>query len=163
MDNQNRVFIEQALRPIQYRDMNGEVVTIDPRAILSFDKNNIHFERHANDYYLIARLTEITRLKYKDYEQKVNALHSNLYFKYLNDASLRAMNGNRKPSEAMIENAIGSDKQYQQANMQLNTLESRYREMQYLLKAVETKATMMVSAGAEQRSLNKTAPTNTVV
>ena len=55
--------IKDALRPLQYVDMNGELKTLVPEQILNFDTNKLveEMQNNPNVYYLVARLAERKR------------------------------------------------------------------------------------------------------
>lgn len=155
MDN---TFIQDALRPIQYVNSNGEIKTIDPNDILTFDKNNIPFESTANTYFLIARLSERTRLEAKDLATQLDALRGKLYIAYVQNDAFKKLNNGRKPPESMINTAIESDDNYIKLSNRVNRVEYQSRLLNWLLKAIEMKANMMQSASANMRAEQKMSP-----
>lgn len=155
MDN---TFIKDALRPIQYVNSNGEIKTIDPNDILTFDKNNIPFESTANTFFLIARLAERTRLEAKDLATQLDALRGKLYIAYVQNDTFKKINNGRKPPESMISTAIESDDNYIKLSNRVNQVEYQSRLLNWLLKAIEMKANMMQSASANMRAEQKIAP-----
>lgn len=137
--------------PIQYVDANGEVKTLDPKEILSFNKNDLDFERQANHYYLIARLADMKQRELDDYKVQADALYAQLYQAYMNSDVLKKANNNRKPSEAMITSGINNDQNYVDAQTKLNKLTNDSKLLVRFLKALELKMSMMQSESAQQR------------
>lgn len=157
MDN---TFIKDALQPIQYVDSNGEIKTIDPNEILTFDKNNMPLGSTANTYFLIARLAERTRLESKDLATQLDALRGKLYLAYVQNDAFKKINNGKKPPESMINTAIESDANYIKLSNRLNRVEYQYRLLNWLLKALEMKSNMMQSASANMRAEQKMAPSS---
>ena len=160
MSNQ---FIKDAMNPIRYIDSEGNEKEIDPNKVLTFDTSNIPFETQANMYFLIIRLSEKKRLEFKDMESQIEAEHSRLYLQCLNDDSLRNLNGNKKPPESMIENAISNEDSYKKLQQAHNILEYQSRLLNWLGKAVEMKSNLMISASAEHRQYMKNNTSNTII
>ena len=146
-----KIIIKDSLMPIQYVDANGEVKTLDPKEILSFNKNDLDFERQANHYYLIARLADMKQRELDDYKVQVDSLYAQLYQAYMNSDVLKKANNNRKPSEAMITSGINNDQNYVDAQTKLNKLTNDSKLLVRFLKALELKMSMMQSESAQQR------------
>lgn len=152
--------IKDALRPLQYVDMNGEVKTLVPEQILNFDTNNLIGEMQSNPnvYYLVARLAERKRLEAKDLDTQLDALKGTLYIQYVQDESLKKFNSGRKPPESMLATAIQSDPNYVELSKQRNQTDYQFRCLNWLTKAIENKADMMQSISANQRQQQKMIP-----
>ncbi len=148
MDNE---VIQNALQPLQYVNAQGEIKTIDPQALLTFDENNLPFSSTANAYFLVARLAERKRLEAKDLASQLDALNGSLYIKYVKDESFKQLNNGRKPPESMLQTAIKSDAQYIALQKKANEAEYQARSLNWLVKAIEMKANMMQSVSANKR------------
>ena len=148
MDNE---VIQNALQPLQYVNAQGEIKTIDPQALLTFDENNLPFSSTANAYFLVARLAERKRLEAKDLASQLDALNGSLYIKYVKDESFKQLNNGRKPPESMLQTAIKSDAQYIALQRKANEAEYQARSLNWLVKAVEMKSNMMQSVSANKR------------
>lgn len=148
MDNE---VIQNALQPLQYVNAQGEIKTIDPQALLTFDENNLPFSSTANAYFLVARLAERKRLEVKDLASQLDALNGSLYIKYVKDESFKQLNNGRKPPESMLQTAIKSDAQYIALQKKANDAEYQARSLNWLVKAIEMKANMMQSVSANKR------------
>lgn len=148
MDNK---VIESALQPLQYVNAQGEIKTINPQALLTFDENNLPFSSTANAYFLVARLAERKRLEAKDLASQLDALNGSLYIKYVKDESFKQLNNGRKPPESMIQTAIKSDAQYIALQKKANEAEYQARSLNWLVKAIEMKSNMMQSVSANKR------------
>lgn len=148
MDNK---VIEGALQPLQYVNAQGEIKTINPQALLTFDENNLPFSSTANAYFLVARLAERKRLEAKDLASQLDALNGSLYIKYVKDESFKQLNNGRKPPESMIQTAIKSDAQYIALQKKANEAEYQARSLNWLVKAIEMKSNMMQSVSANKR------------
>lgn len=148
MDNK---VIQNALQPLQYVNAQGEIKTIDPQALLTFDENNLPFSSTANAYFLVARLAERKRLEAKDLASQLDALNGSLYIKYVKDESFKQLNNGRKPPESMLQTAIKSDAQYIALQKKANDAEYQARSLNWLVKAIEMKANMMQSVSANKR------------
>lgn len=148
MDNE---VIQNALQPLQYVNAQGEIKTIDPQALLTFDENNLPFSSTANAYFLVARLAERKRLEAKDLASQLDALNGSLYIKYVKDESFKQLNNGRKPPESMLQTAIKSDAQYIALQKKANDAEYQARSLNWLVKAIEMKANMMQSVSANKR------------
>lgn len=148
MDNK---VIQNALQPLQYVNAQGEIKTIDPQALLTFDENNLPFSSTANAYFLVARLAERKRLEAKDLASQLDALNGSLYIKYVKDESFKQLNNGRKPPESMLQTAIKSDAQYIALQKKANEAEYQARSLNWLVKAIEMKANMMQSVSANKR------------
>lgn len=148
MDNE---VIQNALQPLQYVNAQGEIKTIDPQALLTFDENNLPFSSTANAYFLVARLAERKRLEAKDLASQLDALNGSLYIKYVKDESFKQLNNGRKPPESMLQTAIKSDAQYITLQKKANEAEYQARSLNWLVKAIEMKANMMQSVSANKR------------
>lgn len=147
----DKILIKDALLPIQYVDSNGEIKTLDPKVILSFNKNDLDFENQANHYYLIARLADMKQRELDDYKVQVDSLYAQLYQAYMNNSDLKKANNNRKPSEAMITSGINNDQNYIDAQGKLNKLTNDAKLLVRFLKALELKMGMMQTESAQQR------------
>lgn len=143
--------IEGALQPLQYVNSQGEIKTINPQALLTFDENNLPFSSTANAYFLVARLAERKRLEAKDLASQLDALNGSLYIKYVKDESFKQLNNGRKPPESMIQTAIKSDAQYIALQKKANEAEYQARSLNWLVKAIEMKSNMMQSVSANKR------------
>ena len=152
--------IKDALRPLQYVDMNGELKTLVPEQILNFDTNKLveEMQNNPNIYYLVARLAERKRLEAKDLDTQLDALKGTLYIQYVQDENLKKFNGGRKPPESMLATAIQSDPKYVELSKQLNLADYQFRCLNWLTKAIENKADMMQSISANQRQQQKMIP-----
>lgn len=148
MDNE---VIQNALQPLQYVNAQGEIKTIDPQSLLTFDENNLPFSSTANAYFLVARLAERKRLEAKDLASQLDALNGSLYIKYVKDESFKQLNNGRKPPESMLQTAIKSDAQYIALQKKANEAEYQARSLNWLVKAIEMKANMMQSVSANKR------------
>lgn len=146
-----KILIKDALLPIQYVDSNGEIKTLDPKVILSFNKNDLDFENQANHYYLIARLADMKQRELDDYKVQVDSLYAQLYQAYMSSPDLKKANNNRKPSEAMITSGINNDQNYIDAQGKLNKLTNDAKLLVRFLKALELKMGMMQTESAQQR------------
>ena len=146
-----KILIKDALLPIQYVDSNGEIKTLDPKVILSFNKNDLDFENQANHYYLIARLADMKQRELDDYKVQVDSLYAQLYQAYMSSPDLKKANNNRKPSEAMITSGINNDQNYIDAQDKLNKLTNDAKLLVRFLKALELKMGMMQTESAQQR------------
>ena len=147
----DKILIKDALLPIQYVDSNGEIKTLDPKVILSFNKNDLDFENQANHYYLIARLADMKQRELDDYKVQVDSLYAQLYQAYMSSPDLKKANNNRKPSEAMITSGINNDQNYIDAQDKLNKLTNDAKLLVRFLKALELKMGMMQTESAQQR------------
>lgn len=147
----DKILIKDALLPIQYVDSNGEIKTLDPKVILSFNKNDLDFENQANHYYLIARLADMKQRELDDYKVQVDSLYAQLYQAYMSSPDLKKANNNRKPSEAMITSGINNDQNYIDAQGKLNKLTNDAKLLVRFLKALELKMGMMQTESAQQR------------
>lgn len=147
----DKILIKDALLPIQYVDPNGEIKTLDPKVILSFNKNDLDFENQANHYYLIARLADMKQRELDDYKVQVDSLYAQLYQAYMSSPDLKKANNNRKPSEAMITSGINNDQNYIDAQGKLNKLTNDAKLLVRFLKALELKMGMMQTESAQQR------------
>lgn len=147
----DKLVIKKSLRPIQYIDGNGELKTIDPKEILTFDKYDLDFSTQANHYFLIARLLDLRQREYDDTKLKLDTLYAQLYALYIKDKGLRADNNNRKPSEAMLSSAVMNDMNYINLSEKLNSLSADVNLLKRFLKAIELKMNMMQSESAMQR------------
>lgn len=148
MDNK---IIKGALQPIQYVTARGEIKTIDPQALLTFDENNLPFSTIANAYFLVARLAERRRLEAKDLASQLDALNGSLYIKYVKDESFKQLNNGRKPPESMLQTAIKSDAQYIALQQKANEAEYQARSLNWLVKAIEVESNMVQSVSANKR------------
>lgn len=148
MDNE---VIQNALQPLQYVNAQGDIKTIDPQSLLTFDENNLPFSSTANAYFLVARLAERKRLEAKDLASQLDALNGSLYIKYVKDESFKQLNNGRKPPESMLQTAIKSDAQYIALQKKANETEYQARSLNWLVKAIEMKANMMQSVSANKR------------
>lgn len=148
MDNK---VIEGALQPLQYVNAQGDIKTINPQALLTFDENNLPFSSTANAYFLVARLAERKRLEAKDLASQLDALNGSLYIKYVKNESFKQLNNGRKPPESMIQTAIKSDAQYIALQKKANEAEYQARSLNWLVKAIEMKSNMMQSVSANKR------------
>ena len=147
----DKILIKDALLPIQYVDSNGEIKTLDPKVILSFNKNDLDFDKQANHYYLIARLADMKQRELDDYKVQVDSLYAQLYQAYMSSPDLKKANNNRKPSEAMITSGINNDQNYIDAQGKLNKLTNDAKLLVRFLKALELKMGMMQTESAQQR------------
>lgn len=147
----NKSLIKDALKPFSYVDQQGNIKTLDPQKMLTFDDNNLPFNKTANDYYLIARLAERKRLESKDLASQLDALRGSLYIQYIQDKNFKAINGGRKPPENMLNTAIESDAKYIKLSQAVNVADYQYRCLNWLVKALEMKANMMQSVSANKR------------
>ena len=147
----DKILIKDALLLIQYVDSNGEIKTLDPKVILSFNKNDLDFENQANHYYLIARLADMKQRELDDYKVQVDSLYAQLYQAYMSSPDLKKANNNRKPSEAMITSGINNDQNYIDAQGKLNKLTNDAKLLVRFLKALELKMGMMQTESAQQR------------
>lgn len=143
--------IKDALKPLRYVDAQGEIKTINPQELLTFQDNNLPFNSTANSYFLIARLAERKRLESKDLATQLNALRGSLYIKYLQSPTMKQANNGRKPPESMLNTAIEADSSYVSLQQKINAAEYQARVLNWLVKALEMKANMMQSVSANKR------------
>lgn len=147
----DKSLIKDALKPFSYVDQQGNIKTLDPQKMLTFDDNNLPFNKTANTYYLVARLAERKRLESKDLASQLDALRGSLYIQYIQDKNFKAINGGRKPPENMLNTAIESDAKYIKLSQAVNVADYQYRCLNWLVKALEMKANMMQSVSANKR------------
>lgn len=143
--------IKDAIRPIEYVNAQGEVITIDPQQLLTFNEDQLPFSDTANMYFLVARLAEQKRLEAKDLEGQLDALRGTLYIKYVQDESLKQINNGRKPPENMLNTAIESDAQYLELQKQANDADYQARTLNWLVKALDMKSNLMQTVSANKR------------
>lgn len=151
----DKSLIKDALTPIQYVNAQGEIKTLDPQKILTFDNDNMPMGSTANTYFLVARLAERKRLETKDLESQLDALRGTLYIKYVSDQNLIDLNKGRKPPESMLTTAIESDAQYITLHKQVNESEYYARTLNWLAKALDKKMDLMQTASANLRQQYK--------
>lgn len=147
----DKSLIKDALKPFSYVDQQGNIKTLDPQKMLTFDDDNLPFNKTANTYYLVARLAERKRLESKDLASQLDALRGSLYIQYIQDKNFKAINGGRKPPENMLNTAIESDAKYIKLSQAVNVADYQYRCLNWLVKALEMKANMMQSVSANKR------------
>ena len=143
--------IKDAIRPIEYVNAQGEVITIDPQQLLTFNEDQLPFSDTANMYFLVARLAERKRLEAKDLEGQLDALRGTLYIKYVQDESLKQINNGRKPPENMLNTAIESDAQYLELQKRANDADYQARTLNWLVKALDMKSNLMQTVSANKR------------
>lgn len=143
--------IKDALQPIKYVNRDGEIKELNPQELLTFNTNDLPFSTTANTYFLVSRLAERKRLEAKDLANQLNALRGSLYVKYVQDSNFKQLNNGRKPPESMINTAIESDAKYFALNDKVNQADYQARTLNWLLKSLEMKASLMQSASANQR------------
>lgn len=143
--------IKDAIRPIEYVNAQGEVITIDPQQLLTFNEDQLPFSDTANMYFLVARLAERKRLEAKDLDGQLDALRGTLYIKYVQDESLKQINNGRKPPENMLNTAIESDAQYLELQKRANDADYQARTLNWLVKALDMKSNLMQTVSANKR------------
>ena len=143
--------IKDAIRPIEYVNAQGEVITIDPQQLLTFNEDQLPFSDTANMYFLVARLAERKRLEAKDLEGQLDALRGTLYIKYVQDESLKQINNGRKPPENMLNTTIESDAQYLELQKRANDADYQARTLNWLVKALDMKSNLMQTVSANKR------------
>ena len=143
--------IKDAIRPIEYVNAQGEVITIDPQQLLTFNEDQLPFSDTANMYFLVARLAERKRLEAKDLEGQLDALRGTLYIKYVQDESLKQINNGRMPPENMLNTAIESDAQYLELQKRANDADYQARTLNWLVKALDMKSNLMQTVSANKR------------
>ena len=143
--------IKDAIRPIEYVNAQGEVITIDPQQLLTFNEDQLPFSDTANMYFLVARLAERKRLEAKDLDGQLDALRGTLYIKYVQDESLKQINNGRKPPENMLNTAIESDAQYLELQKRANDADYQASTLNWLVKALDMKSNLMQTVSANKR------------
>lgn len=147
----DRSLIKDAIRPLKYVNRQGEIKELDPQKLLTFDNDNLPLNGQSNNYFLVAQLAERKRLEAKDLNSQLDALRGSLYIKFVKDPGLIQLNNGRKPPENMLNTAIESDAQYVALSKQANEADYYARTLNWLLKALEMKASMMQTVSANQR------------
>lgn len=142
------------IEEISYRNQRGEIVTIDPKKLLGFNRNNLPFESQANTYFLVARLAELAKLKVENLKVDQRKLQGELYAKYANDDGLKATNNGRKPTEGTISHMIDSDESMVELSKKLNNNNYKAQLLNRLVKAFEQRKDLMQSLSAQMRQEN---------
>lgn len=142
------------LEEISYRNQRGEVKTIDPKELLSFNRQNLPFESQANTYFLVARLAELAKLKVENLKVDQRKLEGDLYNKYANDSDLKAANNNRKPTEGTISHMIDSNPSMVELTKSINEHNYKAQLLLRLVKAFEQRKDLMQSLSAQLRQEN---------
>lgn len=137
---------------IKYYDYTGALRELSPSDILSYDKDNLPYETQAITYYNILQLAEKLNLDLNNAKLTLEQVDSSLYLTYLNSADLITLNGNKKPTESMLQHAIANDTNHIDKAKEVNRAQARYRLVNGLVRAFEQRKDMIQSFSAKQRA-----------
>lgn len=137
------------LETIEVIDYNGQKQEYSVQEILHVDETNYQqeFLKQPSIYAFWATVLEKGKLVTKQQEDILNQVHAKCYNRYYK----QFLDSGTKPTKDMVEAQILNDEDYSKQLSVLNNTKYATERVQYLVKALEQRAQMLISYGADQR------------
>ena len=139
-------------KEIKYRGYDGLVYSLKPSKILAFSGPDLPFETQATTYFMVTQLAEIANLDVNNKKDALTRVRGSLYYWYSVDKDLRKDNGNRKPSDAVLQSLVDSNDKVKAAMEEYNVARYKYNTLNNLVKAFEQRKDLMQSLSAKKRA-----------